>query len=129
MPFSPALWLAAVSALLLAAAASPAEAAPDKTLGMALLGAHVTRDALVLHSAGVKSVEKLNPGNYRVTFERSVFGCIPVATVANEGSGRLIINPNQSTPGPNPEALSVRTFEVDGTLADKGFTLTVFCAR
>lgn len=51
-------------------------AAPDNTLGMAIMGAYMSSDGTVRSSSGVLNVEKASAGQYYITFDRDVSRCI-----------------------------------------------------
>lgn len=118
---------AAVGCLSLA---GPVYAAPDGTLGMALLGAAVNGDGTLTRGSGTTSATKLGgTGNYEVEFDRDLSTCFFVATVGPAGGGSSQGEVNVALRGGNSSAVFVDTNESDGTAADKPFHLMVFCAR
>lgn len=102
--------------------ASPVAAAPDQTLGVALMSAFVGNDGGLIGGVGVVSAERESLGTYRVTFVRSIDSnnCAIVAT----GTGSDIVSV-PSTPVP----VIVRTRDSFGDLSDRAFRLFVFCAQ
>lgn len=119
-----------LSTLALAAtlAASPAalEAAPDQTLGMALLSAVVEANGTLISGTGVKNVTRTGVGGYLVQFDRSVAGCAPVASpLVNFYDNFVAVN---HIPMP-PDTFRVLTGEVLGSGEDTRFSLIVFCGR
>jgi hypothetical protein len=94
--------------------ATAAAAAPDQTLGMALLGAHIGFDGSLLNGAGV--VDVISDGNGRriVQFNRNVLDCF--YSVSSE---------QWETPS------TVANYQVTRVLVglDSAFFLTVFCPR
>jgi hypothetical protein len=66
---------------LLGGGTTPASAADLDNCKDCLFG--VTSGGVKLKSRGVKKVERLNVGEYRVTFKKTVEGCALLATVVN----------------------------------------------
>jgi hypothetical protein len=120
-----------LSALALTAtlAASPAvlDAAPDQTLGMALMSAVVEANGTLISGTGVKNVTRTGTGGYLVQFDRSVAGCAPVASpLINFYDNFVIVN---HIPTPTPDTFQVLTGEVLGSGEDTRFSLIVFCRK
>jgi hypothetical protein len=122
-------------ALVLATAlvASPAaiRAAPDQTLGMALMSALVRQDGMLLGGAGATSSSQHATGRYRVFFNRSVVGCDYVATQSNSAS--LTHNPPLATiataPGDSANSVWVVVQDGEATNVDRIFRMIVFCPK
>ena len=115
-------------ALTATLAASPAalDAAPDQTLGMALMSAVVEANGTLISGTGVKNVTRTGLGGYLVQFDRSVVGCTPVAgLLANFYDNFVAVNHNPTT----PDTFQVLTGEVFGSGEDTRFSLIVFCGR
>jgi hypothetical protein len=119
-----------LSTLVLTAtlAASPADAAPDQTLGMALMSAVVEANGTLISGTGVKNVTRTGLGGYLVQFDRSVVGCTPVASpLINFYDNFVVVNHIPSAP--TPDTFQVLTGEVLGNGEDTRFSLIVFCGR
>jgi hypothetical protein len=114
-------------ALTATLAASPAalDAAPDQTLGMALMSAVVEANGTLISGTGVKSVTRTGLGGYLVQFDRSVAGCAPVASPLYNFYDNFVIVRHI----PTPDTLQVLTGEVLGSGEDTRFSLIVFCGR
>jgi len=116
----------ALTATLVAAPVS-IRAAPDQTLGMALLSAVVEANGTLISGTGVKNVTRTGVGGYLVQFDRSVAGCAPVASpLINFYDNFVIVN---HIPTPTPDTFQVLTGEVLGSGEDTRFSLIVFCAK
>jgi len=64
-----------------AATAYTAHAAPDNTLGVAILGVHVEQNGTFIDATGVTGVDHNGRGTaYQVTFVRDVSNCLYAAT-------------------------------------------------
>lgn len=72
-------------ALSLTLGPSPTTAAPDDTLGMALMGAYLGPDGSVRGQSGVIAASRAGTGDYRITFDRDVSHCI-LSGVAGQAS-------------------------------------------
>jgi hypothetical protein len=116
----------ALSAML---AASPAalDAAPDQTLGMALMSAVVKANGDLISGTGVKNVTHTGVGAYHVQFDRSVAGCTPVASpLAAFYDNFVTVN---HLPQPTADTFLVLTGEVFGLGKNTQFSLIVFCGQ
>ena len=107
----------------------PVFAAPDGTLGMALMAAAVNADGTLARNTGATNVIKLGVGTYEVEFDRNVTQCFYTATVGPAGGGSALGEVNVAPRGGNANAIFVDTNASDGTGADKPFFLIVFCAQ
>jgi hypothetical protein len=115
-------------ALTATLAAFPAalEAAPDQTLGMAVLGAVLNSGGSIIgqFSSGAVSAAKIATGVYTVTFNRSLSGCTPMVAA---------FTPNRTAtfegPSPDGDSWTVRTRDLDGFPADSQITILNFCSR
>ena len=118
-----------LSAALAPALAGSALAAPDQTLGVALMGATVSLQGNIYPqlSSGVASAKRIAVGYYEVKFNRSLFGCTPAVSPLLSSS---IVEFNGLDDGDGDETLMrVRTYDPTGTPADSGFTVVYFCGR
>jgi hypothetical protein len=101
--------------------------APDGTLGMALLGAHVSSDGTTLiNSAGATGGVHISTGTYEVDFNRDVSGCF-YSAVSFSSLVPVVVEPRSG----NANGVFLEFVTLDGahTLTDSQFYLTVFCAR
>lgn len=80
-------------------------------------------------------VVRLGIGAYRVTFNRSVGSCTPVATVGSSDfnsvyyAAQISTNRRNFFDAPNPEDISIYTRNSAGMNEDLSFHLIVFCAK
>jgi hypothetical protein len=129
-------WLASFSlaaSALLSGPASPrfAAAAPDNTLGMAVLAANVFFDGTLLNGSGVTAAGRTpnaQDGSYDVDFNRDVSGCFYSAT----NSGWLATPLNAVAlpfQGDNPKRVRVMLFNNANNTASGSFYLLVYCAK
>ena len=120
-----------LSTLVLTAtlAASPAtlDAAPDRTLGMAIMSALVAADGTLVRGTGVKTAQRLDEGRYFITFDRSVANCDIVVSL-NSGDGASFAGQATGATFLNGNA-DVRTRDSSGTLTDRRFFAIVFCGK
>jgi len=116
-------------ALTAALAAFPAslDAAPDQTLGMAIMSALVAADGTLLRGTGVTAAERIDEGNYRITFNRSVGGC-DLVTSLNSGDGAAFAGQAAGATF-NSTLAEVRTRDSSGTQTDRRFFVIVFCGK
>ena len=117
-------------ALTATLAASPAalDAAPDQTLGMAIMSASVDDGCVLTRGAGATGATPNATGICNVAFDRDVTACTYAGMIGNPGlsvspAGEIAANPS------GPTTVSVRTRDSSGTLTDLPFHLIVFCAR
>ncbi len=99
MRIAPNLAIAGL-AFALAGGIAAVRAAPDKTLGLAIMSASVNEAGTLISGAGViGSVQHLEVGRYQLTFNSGLIGCTVVASVsATDG-----INPGYAAVGRLPE--------------------------
>jgi len=119
-------------ALATAFVAAPAatRAAPDQTLGMALMSALVNSNGTLLGGAGATSSNQHSTGRYRVFFNRSVLGCGYVATRSHFFPNAHMDPATISTaPGDSASSVWVVVQEADGTYVDRIFGMIVFCVE
>lgn len=122
--------------ILLGSLGGSLRAAPDKTLGMAMMFASVDFDGTLLGGAGAVSADQFTTGGYTVTFGRSVVGCTYHAT---QGFGAGSITPPavsglsaialQVAPAANDPGSVVVTARLTNSqaLALVSFQVLVFC--
>jgi len=117
---------------VLTSLASPLRAAPDNTLGMAIMSASAY-GSNVMQSSGVQTIVNPSTGRYEITFDRSVTDCAHVASATNAypeadfGAAWGVKVRHHSS---SPDLLAVYTFGTDGTtLATRPFSLIVFCPK
>ena len=124
MTFARVLALAAIAGGLMLPPAS--RAAPDNTLGMALLGAYVRTDSSLHGSSGVTAVSKTGGGDYSITFDRDVSSCILSGTVAQ--ASQVMLTAYVLT-GVDPAKVRVVTFYYTGSVVDVPFYVMAFCPQ
>jgi hypothetical protein len=125
-----------IFALVLATAlvATPAaiRAAPDHTLGMALMSAIVTAGGDLVGGAGaVSSVSTALTGYYEVKFNRNLQGCSCAAMHVGESTLFSRINVTAFCPTlVESDTVAVRTWQTANDAAeDRPFHLIVFCPK
>ena len=117
-----ALFIALV--VMVASITGSLRAAPDNTLGMAILAASVNSDGTLLAGSGAASAAKLGTGQYRVDFDRDVLSCFRAATLeSSAGEIRAI------TDTVTFNRVLVVTANSGGSISDASFNLLVYCAR
>ena len=104
-----------------------AAAAPDNTLGVALLSARVFPNG-VFGSSGLVSSENTSTGSYLLTFNRNIFDCQPVVTpFAGEPVTIRFFSIGGS---PTQGSLGVAISRIsDGTPIDAHISVVVFCPK
>lgn len=118
--------LFAVFGILLALPGTTLRAAPDNTLGMALMGAYVRySDGALIRASGVTASQRVDVGRYVLTFDRTVDDCFITANVydAGVGVGYAVVwlqSGNSAT---------ILTHNTGGTRADHQFHVIAFCPR
>jgi hypothetical protein len=125
-----AIMFATALATTLVAAPAAIRAAPDQTLGMALMSALVRQDGMLLGGAGATSSSRHQTGRYRVFFNRSVVGCDYVATQSHSNS--LTHNPVAAiatAPGDSANSVWVVVRDGEQTDVDRIFRMIVFCPK
>jgi hypothetical protein len=115
--------LAAILLSLTPASLRVATAAPDNTLGMAMLGAHVGGDGTIYDQSGLVSAT-VGAGTYALTFDRPIGSCMWSAMpFANED---VVIR----TTSYSSTTINLRMSRVsDGTAVNWSLFLTMFCPR
>ena len=115
----------ALSAALVVAPAftGKALAAPDQTLGMAIMSAYVEVNGSLLDGAGVVTSAYLGSGQYAVQFNRPLAGCVSTATQWGNANAIISVQPNGDT-------VTVRlAIPESGAPLQRPFQMIVFCAR
>ncbi|MEM7554245.1 MAG: hypothetical protein AAF378_09095 [Cyanobacteria bacterium P01_A01_bin.84] len=81
---------------------------------------------VITHKIGnIVAAQRLERGQYEVSFGRDMSQCIFNATVANSGSSTLIVVSNRFN---NPKAAFIKTINsTNGIVTNKGFNLSAFC--
>ena len=114
--------------ILVASLAGSLRAAPDQTLGMAMMSARVAANGNLNGGAGAASATKVGPnGQYSVTFHRPIYpGCSATASISGSGptGERGFIVAQRST-----SQYLVKTYNHQGTLEDRPFAMLVLCER
>lgn len=119
------------SAVVLAAFASavvtswPVAAAPDNTLGVALMSARVDSDGTTLASSGATGVTHPGGGQYVVEFDRDVASCIYSVKPFNNLRGASVLPAAASG-----SAVAVTIWGISGISfapTDGEFDLIVYC--
>jgi hypothetical protein len=109
--------------------AQPALAAPDQTLGMALMAATVNQSGTLLRSTGAVSAERVSKGAYRVIFNREVISrCTYVANAETgpmPGGGFVKVDETIS----NTSSVLVYTYNAANAVEDRSFELIVVCSQ
>lgn len=115
--------IASAAALLSLACAAPriAAAAPDDTLGVALMGAIVSGDGAFWDKAGATSVKWPAWGRYVIQFERPITGCFFSVTPMEE---RIVMSAVI-----NNNKLEVHSTALDGTANNTWFHVLVYCPK
>jgi hypothetical protein len=122
-------------ALVLAAAiggilwAGSTAAAPDQTLGAALMSAVVDADGTLVRGGGATSVMRVANGTYVVTFSRSVVECTYVASLGLTGTNNIPPSGSASVVARVPNIVLVVTTDSTGSNVDTAFHLIVFCTQ
>ena len=109
--------------------AEPAFAAPDKTLGMALMSAVVDEFGALKRGSGSVSSEKIANGRYVVLFNRNVRDCTYVASLGLSTTVRDGVPGTADVRAYSSNVNGVLVNTSDGGLADRPFHLIVFCAK
>ena len=120
-----------LAAALMLGAAMPnmAHAAPDNTLGTALLSARIADDGAVIGSSGLEFVSHTAAGHYALVFGRRFGDCQPVATPISSNVAvtvriaAIVDAANQSSLGLVFNRIS------DGAQIDTAFSVVVFCPK
>ena len=115
--------LVAAAVTLATVAREEVAAAPDNTLGMAMLGAHVGGDGTVYDQSGLASVT-VGAGTYALTFERDIGTCMWSAMpFANED---VVIR----TTSYGGATINLRMSKrIDGAAVNWSIFVTVYCPR
>ena len=121
---SPAFAPAAKSDAL--SGSGPVPEVADKTLGTAVSGA-VLNDGVInsLFSAGLVSSSRTGTGSYTATFNRNLYGCIPVIMAFTANRTATVGGPT----GTGDDTWTIQTRDLAGALADSDVTIINFCAH
>jgi hypothetical protein len=125
---SKSIFALALASALVAAPAST-RAAPDQTLGAALMSAVVNQLGTLLRGAGPVSAARIGTGNYRVIFNREVLGRCTYVAMAAVGpmSGGAFARVDETVS--NVNSVIVLTRNADNDEEDRGFELIAFCTQ
>ncbi len=120
--------------VLLGTLSGPLRAAPDNTLGMALMSATVSGSfpPTIVRGSGALSVNRPGSGYVDVVFDRDLSNCTCTASTGGYLTGPGIAGAAFASANcPNAAANSVRVVNrnADGTLVDVSFHLIVFCPK
>jgi hypothetical protein len=117
---------------LLASLTGSLRAAPDDTLGMALMSATVGANGTLVRGSGATSAEKNGTGEYLVQFARSIANCSCAASVGgNDPFVTYILTHAATANCPSfvaPDKAHIAT-SFDNTAVDRDFHLIVFCPK
>jgi hypothetical protein len=118
----------ALAAALVTAPAS-VRAAPDQTLGVALMSAVVNQLGTLLRGVGAVSATRNSEGNYRVIFNREVLGKCTYVAMAEVGPmpGGAFVRVDETVS--NVNSVLVLTRNANNDEEDRAFELIVFCAQ
>jgi hypothetical protein len=121
--------------------ARAAWAAPDDTLGVAIMSASVKRAGTLHHGTGVTSVQRMSAGVYEITFERDITACTCVASLGGvDGTASYFSGWHLNANCPpfkvdepvNPKLAQVSTtrdLQSSYSPTDADFHMIVFCPR
>jgi len=111
------------------AAPASTRAAPDQTLGVALMSAVVNQLGTLLRGAGAVSATRNGTGNYRVIFNREVLGKCTYVAMAEGGPmpGGAFARVDETVS--NVNSVLVLTRNADNDEEDRGFELIAFCTQ
>jgi hypothetical protein len=125
---SKSLLILALAAALVGAPAST-RAAPDQTLGVALMSAVVNQLGTLLRGAGAVSATRNSTGNYRVIFNRQVLGKCTYVAMAEVGpmSGGAFARVDETVS--NVNSVIVLTRNANNDEEDRAFELIAFCTQ
>jgi hypothetical protein len=125
---SKSLFALALATTLVAAPAS-IRAAPDQTLGMALMSAVVNQSGTLNRGVGAVSATRNSEGNYRVIFNREVLGKCTYVAMAETGPmpGGAFVRVIETVT--NVNSVLVLTRNANNDEEDRSFELIVFCAQ
>ena len=99
------------------------KAAPDNTLGMAIMFAYVGADGTLQNGSGATGASRGSLGGYRVTFDRDVSNCGYSATVYNSIGRTAVVMPSDNN------ATVIVATSTSQNLSDNNFYLLVYCTR
>jgi hypothetical protein len=123
--FSPFLAGVAIAAGLLSLVPAPrsASAAPDNTLGMAIMAARVKSNGTLDAGSGTTgTILKTGTGAYVIAFDRNVEACFHTASLTNIPGQVLTLTASDNS-------VAVGTQDSSGTFVDAAFSLLVYCPR
>lgn len=90
----------------------------------------VGSDGTMLNSQGVSKVKRTERGVYVVTFKRRIASCAHLATIGSsigEAPGVITVQSQAANKAPATKILTVRTFNMNGALANRGFHIATEC--
>jgi hypothetical protein len=118
------LKIAALFGVALLASSVPLRAAPDHTLGMALMGGLISPSGELQSGSGITNVQQTGTGEYVIRFERNIVGCpFATGTIGGFGVSTAIVGQGQTT-------LTVWTrLTSDNSAVDDTFSIVVFCPK
>jgi hypothetical protein len=91
------------------------------------LWAVVKTSGIISRGSGTTGSVRDSIGKFTVTFNRDVSGCAYLADIGLEAPGALPVGYTSVVPAPASNAVTVRTGDKNGDLADLTFHLAVFC--
>ena len=120
----------ALAAALVAAPAS-IRAAPDQTLGMALMSATVSDSGVLVAGSGVASIVRPSTGTYVIAFKRDLDACTCTASFGGHTVGIFTAAQNFiSANCPSGAGNNVRVLmSNNGAFVNWPFQLIVFCPK
>jgi hypothetical protein len=104
-------------------------AAPDRTLGMALMAATVNQSGNLLRGTGAISATRVGNGAYRVIFDREVLGRCTYVANAEGGPmpGGSFVQVDETIS--NASSVLVYTRNAANAEEDRSFELIVVCSQ
>jgi hypothetical protein len=119
-----------VSVVLLASLTGSLRAAPDNTLGAALMFAVVSLTGEIERGSGATSTSPGALAGQRIVFiDRDVTGCAYTASTGSSGTGSSQGIADVASASGFPNGVRVDTRDFDGNLSGRPFHLIVLCAR
>lgn len=128
-----ALLAAVTIAMVVAANGEAARAAPDNTLGMAILSATVASNGTLTHGSGATGSVQNGTGIYMVTFNRDLTGCSGTASAGRSTIGAvhfsIIATADCPATAANDLRVYTRTGLTIGDVINAAFHAIVFCPK
>jgi hypothetical protein len=123
--------VATIAVAAMAGVARRAAAAPDNTLGMAILSAAVSQAGTLVGGSGATGASKVpaTTGMYEVTFSRNVLDCTYFPALANNTGGNVSGTISASSFATASTTVKVTTALDNGSAFDLSFHLMVFCHK